>query len=293
MPEPLAYCNGQFIPAAQLAVSVADAGFVYGATATEFVRTFGGRLFRLSDHLERLRQSCELCRIPLAASDAELERAAQTLAANNRATPESELALIIFATPGSLAHYGVSNVGPTLAMHTMPLAIERYRHLFAEGARLVIPTIRNLSAIDPRAKVRSRVHWWIAEQQVRNVDPNAWALLLDEGGFVTETAAANVLIVRDGAVLSPPRSSILNGVSLRVTQELCDRMSISFRELPLTVKEFQSADEAMLTGTAFCLAGVHSIDGRSLPWPGPLTLLLQQAWKRVVETDSSIAANSR
>jgi branched-chain amino acid aminotransferase len=278
MPEPLAFLNGQFIPAAQLSVSVADAGFVFGATATEFVRTFGGRLFRLNDHLERLRQSCELCRIPLAVCETELTQAAETLVANNHALAGSELALIIFATPGPIAHYGASASGPTLAMHTMPIALDRYRHLFSEGARLVVPAIRNASAIDPHAKVRSRLHWWIAEQQAHDVDPLAWALLLDAEGFVTETAAVNFLIVREGQVLSPPRSTILNGVSLRVTQELCERLSIGFREQALTVEQCLGAKEAMLTGTAFGLAGVRKLDSCELAWPGPITRQLQRGW---------------
>ena len=104
------------------------------------------------------------------------------------------------------------------------------------------------------------MHWWIAEQQVRDIDPHAWPLLLDAEGFVTETAAANFLIVRDGTVLSPPRSSILNGISLRVTEEICQQLSIPFREAPLTPIDCQHADEAVLTGTAFGLAGVSALD---------------------------------
>jgi branched-subunit amino acid aminotransferase/4-amino-4-deoxychorismate lyase len=282
MSEPLAYLNGQFIPAAQLSVSVADAGFVFGATATELVRTFGGRLFRLGDHLERLQQTCELCRIPLTAGAEALTCSAETLVANNYPLAGSELALIIFATPGPIAHYGATASEPTLAMHTMPLAIERYRHLFTEGARLVIPAIRNSSAIDPRAKMRSRMHWWIAEQQAHDVDPRAWALLLDADESVTETAAASVLIVREGVVLSPPRSTVLNGVSLRVTQELCKKISIEVREQPLTVAQCLGADEAMLTGTAFCLAGVRAIGDQEMHWPGPITRQLQRSWDEQV-----------
>src|SRR5262245_32701978 len=83
MPEPLAYLNGQILPLAQLAIPVADAGFVFGATATDFVRTFHGKLFRLNDHIERFLQSCELCRIPMSASAGELEAAAVRLVEEN------------------------------------------------------------------------------------------------------------------------------------------------------------------------------------------------------------------
>src|SRR5262245_12815895 len=102
MPELLAYLNGQFVPLAQLAIPVSDAGFVFGATATDFVRTFRGKLFRLSDHIERFRQSCELCRIPLTATDGELTAAAAKLVESNGRSSAGELALILFATPGPL-----------------------------------------------------------------------------------------------------------------------------------------------------------------------------------------------
>jgi branched-subunit amino acid aminotransferase/4-amino-4-deoxychorismate lyase len=279
-----AYLNGRFVPSEELTISVADAGFVFGATVTEFVRTFGGRLFRLDDHVKRLRESCRLCRIPLNASDAELRSAAEHLVKCNWSAAAGELALVIFATPGALSHMSGEDgePAPTLAMHTFPLPFSRYRRLFEQGARLVVPAIRNKTAVDPRAKMRSRMQWWIAEQQAREVDPAAWALLLDESGHVTETAAANVLIVRNGAVISPPRTMILNGISLRVVEELCGELAIPFSERALTLAECQAADEAILTGTAFCMAGVRSMDGVELRWPGPVTQRLLAAWSERV-----------
>src|SRR5205814_1619652 len=97
-------------------------------------------------------------------------------------------------------------------------------------------------------------------------------------GHVTETAFANFLIVRGGSIVSPPRSAILDGISLRVTEELCRDLGIPFAEASLTPEECQRADEAVVTGTAFCLAGVRSINGAALPWPGPITEALAVAW---------------
>jgi len=282
MPEPLAYLNGRFIPQSQLSIPVGDAGFVFGATATEFVRTYNGQLFRLDDHIERFRQTSELCRIPLSTSDAELKSAAVRLAGSNWTECDKELALIMFATPGALAHYGGPAARSTLAMHTFPLPLERYEQLFIEGARLVVPAIRNVTAIDPRAKMRSRMHWWIAEQQAKEIDPQAWALLFDAEGYVTETGAANILIVSKGTVVSPPSKSILNGITLRVARDLCRQLAIPFSERLLSLAECQSADEAFLTGTGFGLAGVKSIDGVEIGWPGPLTRQLQAAFSKQV-----------
>ena len=130
-----------------------------------------------------------------------------------------------------------------------------------------MPSVRHVPAdcVDPRIKQRSRISGWIADQEARRIEAGASALLLDADGFVTETAAANFLIVRGGAVLSPPRDAVLNGVSLQVVEELCGELGIPFAERRLTVEDCRTADEAMLAGTSYCLAGVRRVAGADLP----------------------------
>ena len=317
MTAPLAYVNGRFVPFDKLTISVADAGFVFGATVTDLVRTFRGRSFRVADHIDRFRESCRLCHVPLTASDDDLRGAAEHLIWYNlRRPPETgipvqdehgrvlgrflpqpvqdagELALVMFATPGPIGYYAGLPVGPgdgppTVGMHTFPLPLTRYRKLFTEGATLVVPPTQHVAAasVDPRAKMRSRLFWWIAEQETKEIDPGASALLLNAAGHVTETATANFLIVRDGTVLSPPRGTILGGISLRVVEELCGELGIPFAEAPMTLAECMTADEALLTGTAFCVAGVGRLNGTALPWPGPVWRRLLAAWSDRVGVD--------
>ena len=104
-------------------------------------------------------------------------------------------------------------------------------------------------------------------------------------GFVTETAAANFLIVRGGTVLSPPRGAILNGVSLQVVEELCRDLSVPFEERRLTVEDCRNADEAMLAGTSYCLAGVRRVAGADLSMRGPVRRRLFDEWSRRVGID--------
>jgi branched-subunit amino acid aminotransferase/4-amino-4-deoxychorismate lyase len=172
-------------------------------------------------------------------------------------------------------------------MHTFPLPFARYRDLVERGAALVVPGVRHVPAacVDPRLKQRSRLHWWLAEREARATAPGSMALLLNTTGHVTETAAANFLIVRGGTLISPPRESILAGISLAVVEELAGRLGITMEFRPLTLTECQSADEALLTGTAFCVAGVRSIDGAALPWPGPVLGRLLAAWNPEVGLD--------
>src|SRR5205085_4767484 len=151
-----------------------DAGFVSGATVTDLVRTFAHRPFRLPDHLRRFRRSCELARVPQPLSDDELTAVAERLVGHNAGLlrPGQDLALVLFATPGPVGYYlgqpgGPGDGAPTLGLHTFPLPFARYRPLFAAGARLVVPPTRHVPAasVDPRAKVRSRMFWWVAEQE--------------------------------------------------------------------------------------------------------------------------------
>ncbi len=294
MPEPLAYLHGRFLPQGEARLALNDAGFVSGATVTDLVRTFAHRPFRLPDHLRRFRRSCELARVPQPLADEELTDIAERLVSHNAGLlrPEQDLALVLFATPGPVGYYlgqpgGPGDGPPTLGLHTFPLPFARYARLFREGARLVVPATRQVppACIDPHVKQRSRLHWWLAEQEARQVDPGASALLLDADGFVTETAFANLLVARGGVVQTPPRAGVLSGVSLQVVEELCQQLGVGFEERPLTLKDCQAADEAMLSCTSFCLAGVSRIQGTPLAFPGPVYERLLRAWGEQVGLD--------
>jgi branched-chain amino acid aminotransferase len=287
MAQPLAYFNGRVLPQTELTVPAHDAGFIFAATATDLCRTFNHQLFRLVDHLARFRQSCRLARIPQPVSDDELTRVAEQLVSHNAALlePGQELALVMFGTPGPIGYYaglpgGAGDGPPTLGMHTFPIPFARYQRLFQQGASLRVPQTRPIPAdcFDPRAKVRSRLHWWIAQQEAQEIEPGAFALLLNQDGCITETAGASFLIVKDGTVVSPPRSAILNGISLQVVEELCRENSIPFREASIRIEDCLAADEAMLASTPYCFAGVSRIDGFSIPWPGLVWNRLLAAW---------------
>jgi branched-subunit amino acid aminotransferase/4-amino-4-deoxychorismate lyase len=289
----LAYLNGSLVPYSQAALPLHDAGFVFGATIVDNCRTFRHRLFRLNDHLARFRRSCDAARVPLRRPDAELtEIALELTAVNGRSiAADLDLMLVMFATPGPVAHYAGSEAsvmaGPTFGMHTFPLPFGRYAKIYREGARLIVPRVRQLPAdcIDPRIKYRSRLHWWLAEQEVHAVDTTASALLLDSENHITETAAANFLLVKGGRVLTPPRDSVLDGISLRVTEELCRELGIPFEERVLGLEDLQTANEAMLSNTSYCLAGVSRINDTRLSWPGPVHKKLLAAWNMRVGLD--------
>ena len=288
----LAYLNGRFLPFADAAIPLHDAGFVSGATVVDNARTFRHALFRWADHLARFRRDCEACFVPLGATDGQLTTVAEELVAHNAKLlpPGGELQVVTFATPGPLGFYtgDAADGPPTLGMVTYPLPFARYRRFFTEGVTLAAVGHQmgdDSCVLSPRTKHRSRMTWWVADNLARRPPhpPGGVALLADgPGGSITETALANFLCVIGGAVVVPPAGRVLDGISLRVTAELCE---LPVREEPLPLARVPEMSEAMLTGTGFCVAGVRRIDRHELPWPGPVFLKLLAAWSDLVGVD--------
>jgi branched-subunit amino acid aminotransferase/4-amino-4-deoxychorismate lyase len=287
MSEPVAYLNGRWISFAEAGLSLADAGFVSGVTIVDNCRTYRHRLFRWPDHLARFRRDCTACSIPLEPSDQQITSIAEELTHRNASLlpPGGELQVVTFATPGPRGIYtGEANGPPTFGMVSYPLPFARYRPFFAEGATLV--AVNNVSPtadaiLPPTVKHRSRLAWHIADQRASAVSPQALAVATD-GDVFLETSVANLLAVRDGVLITPPRDQVLDGISLRVVRELVEVI-----EEPIRLGSRIS--ELILTGTAFGIAGVSAVHiGESrfpFTWPGPETQRLIAAWSDLVGLD--------
>jgi branched-chain amino acid aminotransferase len=294
MSRPLVYFNGNYTPDSEVQLSLDDAGFLWGATVTDRCRTFGHQLFRLADHLRRFRNSCQKARVPQPIADSELAAIAHRLVEENARliAPDQDLTLVMFATPGPLRQFtdeqGVAGEAkPTLCVHTFPIPFARYAPLFRDGARLLTPAVRAIprNCLSPSIKHRSRLHWWLAEEEVHTSDAHAIALLLDSHGHLTETAIANFLLVRAGQVLTPRAGTALPGVSLHVVSELCSELGIPFTETDIRLKDCAGADEAMLSCTSYCLAPVAQLNETRFSCPGPIFERLLAAWNAKVGLD--------
>jgi branched-chain amino acid aminotransferase len=281
VPTPLAYFNGRFLPAAEVALPLHDAGVVWGAIVADRLRTFGGRLFAIDAHLRRFRHSCELAHVPQPVPDARLARVTEHLVKENR--HEGEISAIWVATPGPIPGIAPPSVAhsPTLIAYTQPLDIQLIERLATIGASLV--PVAATTGVDARIKHRSRLSWWQAALQVHATDADSEPLFVDPTtNEVLETPSANVLAVIDGVVTSPPRDRILNGISLGVVEDLCKHLSVPFVERSLSLADLKSASEVMLANTSFCLVGVSRIGDQSIPLPGPVLMRLLDGWSQWV-----------
>lgn len=294
--EPLVFLRGRMMPASEAHIAFYDASVVLGATVTDMARTIGHVPFRLEDHIARFFRSCKYARIQPPLSDQELAERARELVEHNTRTlgEEDDVSLVMFISPGELAVYaGAADLDqamePTLCMHTFPLPFRRWAPYFRDGAHVVTPWQRHVppECVDPKIKHRSRLHWWLADQETRLVDPHAVTLLLDLDGNVTECTGANFLMVRDGRVLLPSPRNILRGVSMVTAIELCEELGIPVEERNFQVYDVVQADEAMLASTPYCLAPATQINGHPIGdgGIGPVFHRLLAAWSERVGRD--------
>jgi branched-chain amino acid aminotransferase len=296
MNEPLVFLNDQMVPTSRACIAIYDAGIVLGATVAEQTRTFHKRLWRLDDHLDRLFRSLRYMHLDIGLSKDQLADISHELIEHNARLLDDggELGLVHFVTAGEYPTYaGMSGrparTTPTICIHTYPLPFELWAKKMRTGARLVTPSIRHVppQCYDPKVKYRSRMHFYLADLEARQVDPEASALLLDLAGNVTETSTANFLIVERGAIVSPTTVNTLPGVSRAMVVELAGKLSIPFVERDLQVYNVMNAEEAFLTSTPFCVMPVTKINGVPIGdgKPGAITRRLLEAWSVEVGLD--------
>jgi len=302
MSEPIAYLNGQFLPASQAAIPVTDLGFMQGVTAAEQLRTFGGKLFGLDKHLDRLARSLEIIGVDPRLPRGEFASIAEQLVVQNYpALPEgSDLGLSMFVTPGPYATFAASGYvqrqGPTVGMHTYQLPFHLWASKYETGESLVVTPFEQVppASVPSELKCRSRMHYYLADRSARAIEPGARALMVDRDGFATESSTANLLVYcKNEGLVSPPRDKILPGVTVAAIEGLAHKLAIPFLRRALKVADVARADEALLCSTSPCVWAVTRLNDHAIGsgQPGDVVGRLQRAWSDMVGLD--IVAQAR
>ena len=288
------YLNGRMVPESQATISIFDIGRLYGAAFYESIRTFGHRLFKLEAHFDRLRSSLAYAGLLGQLDFARVEEAVQqVLEANAGLTdPQDDLWICVEVTPGTgfpMPLAGQGDSVPTVLAWSSPLPHAQYARCYSEGKSVVTSLYRNIppQCFEQRCKNRSRLPHFLSKLDGRRVDPQAFALMLDIEGFITEGTGANIFFVRDGHLSTPTTRNILVGVSRQQVIELAGRLGIPVREADLTLYEAYNAQEAFWTTTSYCILPISRIDGRRIgsSWPGPVAGSLLGEWSREVGVD--------
>ncbi len=292
MAEPIAYWEGTWIPRSELTIPLNDAGFILGTTIAEQCRTFNGKVFRLDQHLDRLWKSLEIVDVQSPESRQSLIDVIHQIIEHNYALlpPGADLGVTIFVTPGSMDQLYRPHKTGRLAVHTQMVAFGTFASLYEVGQPLIVPRTRQ-TPVDcwPRElKVRSRVHYYLADLEAKREDPNARAVLLDQDGYVMEATTANIAKYHpDTGLELPPADLVLPGISIATLEKLADELAIPVTHRQLTPEDFATADEVLLTSTSPCIVPCNQWNGKpiSVGKPGPIFKRLIGAWEEMVGMD--------
>lgn len=292
--ETLTYLNGRMVRGDQAVISIWDIGFMNAAVFMEAARTFRHKIFRLDEHLTRMDDCMRYVGIePLVSKSAMAAVVQKTLDANMHLFAEDDDCWICWqVTPGTGCPHPMMAPGrqsePTVMCYVSPLPYAEYYDAYSLGKAAVVPAVRHIppAVVDPRGKTRFRLHYFMARLQTRAVDPDAFSLLLDMDGHVTEGAGANFFAAKDGVLYTPTTRNILDGVSRRVVIELAGQLGIPVIEKDLALFDVHRADEAFWTTSSYCMLPCPKVNHVRLPQcPGPLFQKIIAAWGRQVGVD--------
>ncbi len=292
--ERVAYINGRILPESQVMVSFRDRGFKLGDAVFDVCRTFGGKPFKLKEHVERLYRSLRYLRIDPGLSPDALTAVSEDVLERNRHLlgPDDDYWLAQRVSRGVDVVGGElwESQGATVIVECTPLPQTPRARFFRDGLEVITPAVRRAApdALSPNAKTHNYLNLVVADLQARAHKTDGWPILLDHRGFLCEGNGSNIFLVRDGALLTPKSQYVLAGVSRQTVMDLAGNLGIPVLEEDLMLQDAANADEAFVTSTSFCLCPVASYDGQSLgdgSIPGPITERLTRAFTELVDFD--------
>ncbi len=290
----VAYLNGQILPESDVRVSFRDRGYKYGDAVFDMTRTFGHKVFKLQEHIDRFYRSLRYVRIDPGMSPKEMIQKSEEVLARNLHLLGKEDDYWL----GQRVSRGVDNVsgevpiqtGPTVVIECTPLPLKARAAFYRDGLDVVVPSTRRVapSMLSPRAKTHNYLNMIIGEQEAKATNPNSWAVLLDENGNLAEGIGSNIFIVRDGVVYTPSERYVLPGVSRQTAMDMASQLGIKLVEGDIDLFDAYVADECFITSTSFCICPVRSINGNPMAEtaiPGPVTKKLMDAYVKFVNFD--------
>jgi branched-chain amino acid aminotransferase len=253
--------NGQLVHRDQAGISPFDSAVQGGDAVWEGLRLYDGRIFKLREHLARLRRSADALAFAEIPTDEKIiDEIKRTLAANRmRDGVHVRLTLTRGVKITSGMDPRLNQSGTTLivlAEHKPPVYAKTGLTLITSKMRRPSPEI-----LDPRIHHANLLNSILAKIEANNARADD-ALMLDTRGFVAETNATHVFIVKDSGVWTPRVLACPEGITRATVLEICTANAIPLGERDMTLDEFYAADEMFCTGTMGELAGVLKLDER-------------------------------
>lgn len=283
-PDLKVFLNGNIVPLAQAAINVFDHGLLYGDGVFEGIRSYGGKVFRLDEHLKRLEESARAIRLAIPMSREELATATyDTMKANQ--IIDGYIRLVVTRGVGYLGVSPVRTGNPSVFI--IASQIELYpKELYEKGMAIISCSVmrNHPNAVSPRIKSLNYLNNILAKIEALDAGVHE-AVMYNHLGYVAECTGDNIFAIRNGVVRTPPTAAgLLEGITRDAVIELVGKRGLPFSEMNLTRHDLYVADELFLTGTAAEIIPVTKIDGRPIGTgePGPLTRQLIADFKNLV-----------
>lgn len=269
----------------EAAVSPFDSSVQGGDAVWEGLRLYDGRIFRLTEHLARLRRSATALAFSSIPSDAEItEQIRSTLAANRM---HDDVHIRLTLTRGVKLTSGMdprlNTAGPTLIV----LAEYKVPVYSSAGITLMTSSVRRHrpDSLDPAIHHNNLLTSIMAKLEANAAGADD-ALMLDDLGFVAETNATHLFLVQAGVVQTPTTRACPAGITRSAVLDLCASVGLPCEVGDLRLTDVYAAEEAFVTGTMGGLAPVVVVDGRRIGAgrPGPVTAQLTAAYAELTAT---------
>lgn len=270
------------MPLDEVLVPALDRAFLFGDAVYEVIRIYGGRLWRLADHLDRLKTGLTELMIPYS-----IDRVEQTLKETLTNSGESEAIAYIQITRGAAQerrHYfpdpGV--VKPNCLIYVEPFTGPT-RQDQQQGTKAILVDDIRWQRND--LKVTSLLANCMASQQA-HVQGCTTAILVDKKGFLTEASHSSVFAVRNSTLMVSPQSpTVLPGITKRQVIELCQSANIAMDEGRLSQADIASIDELIVTDTVAEIVPVVQLGDSPIGTgkPGPIVKQLQTAFRQSID----------
>lgn len=254
----IVYLNGQLLPEEQAKIPVTDRGFLFGDGVYEVIPAYGGTLFRLDEHLNRLQNSLDGVRIRNPYSAAQWRQRLQQLLDANQ-NPQADYSIYLQITRGSAPrrdHAFPQDIHPTIFASATPI-IKPSDETYAQGVSAI--TLEDTRWKQCHIKAITLLPNILLRQQA--VDAGAAEAILLKEGYLTEGAASNVFVVLNNEILTPPKSpELLPGITRDVVLELAQQQGLAHGEVQISEQQLRKASEIWLTSSTREILAVTQLD---------------------------------
>jgi len=277
--------NGRILDKEHAVISVFDHGFLYGEGIYEVLRTYDGVPFLFDRHMRRLRASASMIHLDVPLSDAELtRRASETMAAADlgREGREAYLRILITRGIGEITYDPAACPDPSVVIIAKP-HVDAPVSAYTDGVMVsLVGILRNHpGSVNPIIKSNNLLNNALGSQEAFRRGAFE-GVMRNYRGEIAECTTANIFIVKDGVVSTPPLDAgLLAGITREFLFEVAQEINVPMREQVTHDADLFGADEAFLTSTTREVVPIVRVDDRviGVGRPGPVTQKLLEAFR--------------